>query len=105
MKKGAVRKPVNGHQKLTHLGHEELTHPGGPGGSSSWGESGASIDREHGAHARFPLIICDSPSLPGDVVYDPCAGSRTTARACVALGRRNVIVEDERSYLERAALL
>ena len=51
------------------------------------------------------LIATHSTPSGGFDVYDPCAGSGTTARACKNLGRKYVIVEQHRGYLEEAELL
>lgn len=50
-------------------------------------------------------MLITTHSNPGDIVYDPCAGSGTTARACKATGRKFVIVEGVRDYLEKAGLI
>jgi site-specific DNA-methyltransferase (adenine-specific) len=50
-------------------------------------------------------ILINTHSKPGDDVYDPCAGSGTTARACLNTSRRFCIVENVRSYLDEAKLL
>jgi site-specific DNA-methyltransferase (adenine-specific) len=50
-------------------------------------------------------ILVQTHSNEGDIVYDPCAGSGTTARACKAMNRRFVIVEEVRKYLEQAKLI
>jgi DNA modification methylase len=50
-------------------------------------------------------VIVETHSDPGDVVYDPCAGSGTTARAALKTGRRYCIVEKKRNYLKLAGLL
>lgn len=50
-------------------------------------------------------ILVKTHSNEGDTVYDPCAGSGTTARACVNTGRRYVIVEQVKQYLVEAKLL
>jgi DNA modification methylase len=54
--------------------------------------------------------LIETHSNPGDIIYDPCAGSVTTARVARALesyrrGRRFVIVEQEEEYLRKAGLL
>lgn len=61
----------------------------------------------HPAQKPDPLyeIIVKTHSKEGDVVYDPCAGSGTTARAAINTGRFYCIVENERSYLEKAGLI
>jgi hypothetical protein len=50
-------------------------------------------------------VLVRTHSKEGDIVYDPAAGSGTTARACMNLGRKFVIVEQVQSYLEDAKLL
>jgi site-specific DNA-methyltransferase (adenine-specific) len=50
-------------------------------------------------------VLVNTHSKEGDVVYDPCAGSGTTARACINTGRHFVIIEEDRSYLDKAKLL
>ena len=50
-------------------------------------------------------VLVNTHSKEGDVVYDPCAGSGTTARACLNTNRHFVIIEEVKSYLEEAKLL
>ena len=50
-------------------------------------------------------ILVSTHSNEGDIVYDPCAGSGTTARACKTLNRTYCIVEKHRPYLEEAKLM
>jgi DNA modification methylase len=50
-------------------------------------------------------VLVLTHSDPGDVVYDPCAGSATTARAATHTGRRFCIVEQHEEYLRKAELL
>jgi DNA modification methylase len=50
-------------------------------------------------------VIIETHSKETDTVYDPCAGSGTTARAAMSTGRRFCIVEREVSYLRAAGLL
>lgn len=61
----------------------------------------------HSAQKPDPLyeILVKTHSNEGDVVYDPCAGSGTTARACVALNRHYCIIEEVREHLEKAKLV
>ena len=61
----------------------------------------------HEAQKPDPLykVLVETHSNKGDMVYDPCAGSGTTARACIATGRKFVIVEQSRGYLEKAGLV
>jgi site-specific DNA-methyltransferase (cytosine-N4-specific) len=58
--------------------------------------------------ARFPLALAEFAirltTEPGDVVYDPFAGSLTTAQAAQALGRRWIASERSRTYLEAGRL-
>ena len=48
---------------------------------------------------RLYEILIATHSNAGDVIYDPCAGSCTTARVALALGRRYCVIEKEMSYL------
>lgn len=50
-------------------------------------------------------VLVATHSTKGDAVYDPCAGSGVTARACETLGRRYCVVEKHRPYLDAAGLL
>lgn len=50
-------------------------------------------------------VLVSTHSNEGDIVYDPCAGSGTTARVCIALNRKFCIVEQNRLYLEKAKLV
>ena len=54
--------------------------------------------------ALYEMLI-NTHSNEGDTVYDPCAGSGTTARAAVKTGRNYCIVEVLREYLEKANLM
>lgn len=50
-------------------------------------------------------VLISTHSKPGDVVYDPCAGSGTTARVAAKLGRQYCIVEKKLEYLEVAGFM
>jgi DNA modification methylase len=50
-------------------------------------------------------VLINTHTNPGDVVFDPCAGSGVTQRAARALGRHSVIIERERKYLEASGIL
>lgn len=54
---------------------------------------------------RLYEILMETHSNPGDAIYDPCAGSGTTARAAKATDRRFVIVEGVEDYLRKADLI
>jgi site-specific DNA-methyltransferase (cytosine-N4-specific) len=58
--------------------------------------------------ARFPLALAEFAikltTDPGDLVYDPFAGSLTTAQAAQALDRRWIASEQSRDYLETGKL-
>ena len=54
---------------------------------------------------RLYEILIETHSLPGDIIYDPCAGSGTTARAATKLGRGYCIIERDAEYLKQAGLL
>lgn len=58
--------------------------------------------------ARFPLALAEFAikltTLPDDLVYDPFAGSLTTAAAAENLGRRWIASEQSRTYLEAGRL-
>lgn len=47
-------------------------------------------------------ILIQTHSSPGDVVYDPCAGSLVTLRAAKKLGRRYCVVEKDAKYCRAA---
>ena len=53
-----------------------------------------------------PLSLCEflvrSYSKPGDLILDMCAGSGTTAVACLRSGRRFVGFENNRGYYDKA---
>lgn len=63
------------------------------------------IDGEHPTEKPITLIRkwVRLFSNPGDLVFDPYGGAGTTARACLDLGRRCVMVEKEEKYAEIAA--
>lgn len=46
-------------------------------------------------------ILVETHSNPGDWVYDPCAGSLTTRRACIQTGRSSYCVEINSEYVEK----
>ena len=54
--------------------------------------------------ALYEVLIA-THSSPGDVVYDPCAGSGVTVRAARKLGRNFCVVEKEEKYLEAGGIL
>ena len=54
---------------------------------------------------RLYEVLVATHSNAGDTVFDPCAGSGTTARACRKLGRKFVIIEKDREYLEIAGII
>lgn len=71
--------------------------------------SGASrSSRERTSHpAQFPTAVIDriirACSNPGDVIFDPFAGSASTAEAAVASGRSTVGVEIDSRYIDIAS--
>jgi DNA modification methylase len=54
---------------------------------------------------RLYEVLVETHSDPGDVVFDPCAGSLTTARAAKKLGRRYCVCEREWKYIEASGLV
>lgn len=50
-------------------------------------------------------VLVKTHSNEGDTVFDPGAGSGTTARACKNTGRKFFIIEEQAQYLEKAGLL
>lgn len=53
---------------------------------------------------RLYEVLIETHSNPGDVVYDPCAGSLTTRRAAQKLGRQSVCVEKDAAYIRETLL-
>lgn len=51
---------------------------------------------------RLYEVLVATHSNPGDWVYDPCAGSCVTARACRNLGRNFYLVEKNLAYIHAA---
>ena len=49
-------------------------------------------------------VLIETHTNPGDIVYDPCAGSLTTLRACLKTGRRFCCIERKKGYVDRAIL-
>jgi DNA modification methylase len=49
---------------------------------------------------RLYQVLIETHSSPGDTVFDPCAGSLTTARACKVTGRKFFCVEKELEYID-----
>ena len=49
-------------------------------------------------------VLIETHSNEGDTVYDPCCGSGTAARAAYNTGRKFVVVEQRKEYLESAKL-
>lgn len=52
----------------------------------------------------FKLLV-EASTTPGDLVFDPCIGSGTTARACVTTGRRFIGVDNDRRSVDVARQL
>lgn len=72
--------------------------------ASNDGYSAACRERGLPIHpARFPAelarFVIGLTTEPGDVVYDPCAGSLTTMAVAMAMGRRAIATEMHREYL------
>lgn len=74
--------------------------PGGytPDGKPGW------RDKQHmgGKPSALMRSLVRDYSHPGDVILDPFAGSGTTGVACVAEGRRAVLIEIDPAYCEVA---
>lgn len=51
---------------------------------------------------RLYEILIRAHAPVGSVVYDPCAGSLTTMRACLNTSRRFCVVEREQKYIDAA---
>ena len=82
------RKSWNGPRNLTHLAHKRMR-----------GEN------KHKAEKPLDqaLDLVQWFSNPGELVYDPCAGSGTFGLACLILGRRYVGAEIDAGWHERAS--
>lgn len=66
------------------------------------------VVREENRHpTQKPLALIaqlvEAFTDPGEMVFDPYAGSGTTARACKDLGRRCICIEKQEHYCEMAA--
>src|SRR3546814_18329350 len=75
--------------------------------SSDWSSDVCSSDLDAGlpAHpARMPIALASKMieflSRPGEIVFDPFAGSGTTARAAENPGRHWITTEAAREYVE-----
>src|SRR3546814_20279504 len=75
--------------------------------SSDWSSDVCSSDLDAGlpAHpARMPIALASKMieflSRPDEIVFDPFAGSGTTARAAENLGRHWITTEAAREYVE-----
>ncbi len=100
-------RPPSGAEMITILwGHQ--------GGKKSWNGPGnlcafhAKALRGEGKHkTEKPLdLLLDQVcyfSNPGELVFDPCAGSGTTGQACRVLGRRFVGVEQDAAWATKAS--
>jgi modification methylase len=92
--------------------HDLKAHNGGKQMRSVWrfpicsgGErlKGSDGRKLHNTQKPFSLVdrIVRGCSLPGDLVLDPFAGTGTTGEAALRLGRRFILVERERDYIEK----
>jgi site-specific DNA-methyltransferase (adenine-specific) len=87
-----------------------IMHPGGKkvwngkGGRAEWTVNIERTDRHHETQKPLPLML-DLVRLfsdPGELVWDPYAGSATTGVACLRLGRRFLGHEMQEHYFEIA---
>ena len=70
----------------------------------SWERDGKDIPKIHPAQKPVAVLkkLIEIFTDPGDVVIDPCAGSGSTLRAAVELGRSAYGFEIDRTFYERA---
>ena len=69
-----------------------------------WERDGKEIPKIHPAQKPIKVLkqLIEIFTDPGDVVIDPCAGSGTTLRAAVELGRSAYGFEIDRNFYQRA---
>lgn len=70
----------------------------------SWEKDGKEIPKIHPAQKPVAVLkkLIEIFTDPGDVVIDPCAGSGSTLRAAVELGRSAFGFEIDRTFYTRA---
>ena len=70
----------------------------------TWERDGKDIPKIHPAQKPVTVLkkLIEIFTDPGDVVIDPCAGSGSTLRAAVELGRSAYGFEIDRTFYERA---
>ena len=70
----------------------------------NWEKDGKEIPKIHPAQKPVKLLekLIEIFTDPGDVVIDPCAGSGSTLRAAVELGRSAYGFEIDRNFYKRA---
>lgn len=70
----------------------------------SWEKDGREIPKIHPAQKPVAVLkkLIEIFTDPGDVVIDPCAGSGSTLRAAVELGRSAFGFEIDRTFYTRA---
>ncbi len=58
--------------------------------------------RFHATQKPFRLLsqILEDYSRPNDIIFDPFAGSGTTAVSCIKTGRRYILCEKEKEYID-----
>lgn len=104
IKRGVRHCPNNRmHGIVRRTNHTMSCHPLGRSKRTVWMIATASFKGKHYAAypEQIPQTCIKAGSRPGDVVMDPFAGAGTTGVVARKLGRKSLLIETSKRYIER----